>query len=447
MPYSNRLTCFSYLAVCVLLLCNPPAWSDVLPTLLPRLNPSQQQNIGQQQLNTFELNQALNETFTQSPRAASVRLQLGIAQSAIPQALTFPNPALIVYNGFKAEQTYQVGASIPIEQPWKVFFRLATAKNQIKQADLEILRALWQLRGTVRRAYLEVVIAEEMATTLSELAELTRQLQVAAQKRANAGDVARLDVLKSQLATAQAEVERDQGVRQVTLSKRRLNLVVGRDHAAELSVPRLPQFRLQATKTELLPNLEQPMPELGHLIATAHQKRLDVRLVQQQIRTNEAALRSTYANIMPDTQLNAGHSITGNPPDGPKLHGYFIGITQELPIFNFQQGDIARYRATLRQLKLELRTQQNLVSEEVAVAYERVQIARERIRAYQDHLLAQSAEVARLARRSYEVGQSDILAALLAQQQNVQVRNQYLEAVRSYQQAITDLEQSIGQTL
>src|SRR5581483_7290770 len=140
-------------------------------------------------------------------RAASVRFQLGIAKAAIPTALTFPNPSLLIYNGFKAEQTYQVGASIPIEPPWKVFFRLATAKQQIRQADLEILKELWELRFTVRRAYLEVVVAQEMATALTELADLTRSVLVAAQKRFGAGDVAELDVLRAQQALSQAEME------------------------------------------------------------------------------------------------------------------------------------------------------------------------------------------------------------------------------------------------
>ena len=74
-------------------------------------------------------------------------------------------------------------------------------------------------------------------------------------------------------------------------------------------------------------------------------------------------------------------------------------------------------------------------------------IARERISAYQEHVLAESDEVARLARRSYEVGQTDITSALSALQANIQVRTQYLESIRSYQQAFTDLEQSIGKPL
>jgi outer membrane protein, heavy metal efflux system len=414
--------------------------AQIMPELMPPLVPGAAAPSNAQ----LQLSDALNETLGRSPRAASVRYQLGIAKAAVPTALTFPNPSLLVYNGFKAEQTYQVGASIPVEAPWKVFFRLATAKQQIKQADLEILRELWELRFTVKRAYLEVVVAQEMATALTELAELTRSLQIAAQKRFGAGDVAELDVLRAQQALSQAEMEKAQGQGQIILAKRRLRLLLGRDFEAEVEVPRLGPIKLRAERTELLPDLDQPMPPLKQFVVQAEQNRPDLKVLLQSIRTNQASLRSTYANIWPNTQLNVGHSITGNPPDGPKLHGYFVGITQELPLFNFQQGDIARYRATVSQLKREYDARKNVASEEVAVAYERVLIARNRISAYQDHLLDQAEEVARKARRAYEVGQADIISAVLAQQENVRVKRSYYEAVRDYQQSITELEQAVG---
>ena len=375
-----------------------------------------------------------------------MRFQLGVAKSAIPQALTFPNPSFLLYNGFRAEQTYQVGASIPIEPPWKVFFRLILAKNQIKQADLEIMRTLWLLRSNVRRAYLDVVLAEEMEAVLTELSALSKRLLMVAEKRAKAGDVAKLDVYKAHLATSQSEIEKVQGARQLVLTKRRLNVLMGRHHAMELTIPRLLQFQ-NKSNNELLPDFERPMPDLSDLIMTAYESRLDVKLVKQGLKTNEAALRNTYASLFPNTQFNVGHSITGNPPEGPKLKGFFIGITQELPIGDFNQADIARYRAMLKQQKAELETQKNIVAEDVALAYEKVMIARERISAYQEHVLAESDEVARLARRSYEVGQTDITSALSALQANIQVRTQYLESIRSYQQAFTDLEQSIGKPL
>ena len=446
---TKGFSCFSFAVV--ICLANPVSAANssqsgktnvaqIMPELMPPLVPGASQATSAQ----LELSDALNETLGRSPRAASVRYQLGIAKAALPTALTFPNPSLLVYNGFKAEQTYQVGASIPIEAPWKVFFRLATAKQQIKQADLEILRELWELRFTVKRAYLEVVVAQEMATALTELADLTRRLLVAAQKRFGAGDVAELDVLRAQQALSQAEMEQTQGQGQIVLSKRRLRLLLGRDFEAEVEVPRLGPFKLRVERTELLPNLDQPMPPLKQFVGQAEQHRPDLKVLLQSIRTNQASLRSTYASILPNTQLNLGHSITGNPPDGPKLHGYFVGVTQELPLGNFQQGDIARYRATVGQLKREYEARKNVANEEVAVAYEKVLIARNRIGAYQDHLLDQAEEIAGKARRGYEVGHTDIISAVLAQQENVRTRRAYYDAVRDYQQAITELEQAVG---
>jgi outer membrane protein TolC len=49
--------------------------------------------------------------------------------------------------------------------------------------------------------------------------------------------------------------------------------------------------------------------------------------------------------------------------------------------------------------------------------------------------------------RGYQVGEKDITAALQAQQANAQVRNDYLDAIKAYELAYTDLEQSIGTTL
>jgi outer membrane protein TolC len=52
-----------------------------------------------------------------------------------------------------------------------------------------------------------------------------------------------------------------------------------------------------------------------------------------------------------------------------------------------------------------------------------------------------------MAKRGYEFGQNDITSTIAAQQANVQTRVNYLDAVRTYQQSLTDLEQAIGHPL
>jgi outer membrane protein TolC len=84
---------------------------------------------------------------------------------------------------------------------------------------------------------------------------------------------------------------------------------------------------------------------------------------------------------------------------------------------------------------------------DVTSAYNNLLAARDKIRVYQDRLLTHSNEMAQLARRSYEVGQSDITASLFAQQQNILTRAAYLDGVSLYGNAFTDLEFAVGKPL
>lgn len=426
--------------------------ADIEPTLLPPISPKSavvpaanlEDIISGEMLG---LSQAFNETLLSSPRSASIRQKLGITKAAYAQALTFPNPSFLLYNGFRAEQTYQVGSSIPIEPPWKVAFRLLAARAQVKETDLEIAQSLWNLRNNTRRAYLDLVLAKETFVVTKELASLTHQLELVAERRFSAGDVAGLDVDRARLARSQADIETRQTARYITLAQQRLNVVLGRAYTTKIDVPRLPVLKVQVEMNELLPDFTKPVPELDLLVKQAIENRLDLKQLSQAIKANQAALKNTYGNIVPNAQVNIGSSITGNPPQGPKIHGYFVGITQELPVLNVQQGEIARFQAIGRQLKFEVNTKKNLITEEVVTAYQRVLAAREKIQTFQEHLLAESQNVARLARRSYEVGQLDITATLAAQQANVQLQQTYLQAIQTYQQALTDLEASIGTPL
>ena len=119
----------------------------------------------------------------------------------------------------------------------------------------------------------------------------------------------------------------------------------------------------------------------------------------------------------------------------------------ELPILNFQQGDISQYRATIRQLHSELLTQKNIVESDVVVAYRKLVTERDRIRSFQEKMLERAQQVAVMTQRSYQVGASDLTSVLMAQASVVEIRNQYLDAVYAYENAYTDLEQAMGTTL
>jgi cobalt-zinc-cadmium efflux system outer membrane protein len=392
----------------------------------------------------LELKAAYREALINSPRTAAVRALLDISKAGYWAATATPNPTFHYENGYIAEQTRRVGSDLTFSPPWKIVFRLLAAKAQYQETKSEVLTSLWGFRNDLRRAYTEVIVAEATYQTLSDIVDLTSRLMQVSEKRCEAGDVPELDVLKARLAMSQSKIDQQQGQTRVERAKQQLNVMLGRPVEEEIEVPKLPSFQLKAEKSDFLPDFTEPLPTLGYFVSMALENRWELKVIKQQLRLTKAQLRFTYGNIIPDEPFSIGQSRAGNPSPGPRLLGFYVVAPIEIPVYNFQQGDIARMKATIRQFYLQYDAQRNQVVADVSSAYKNLVAARERIRTYREHVLADSEEVARLARRSYEVGQSDITSTLQAQQANVQIRSQYLDAVSSYQQAYTDLEQSVG---
>ncbi len=405
----------------------------------------------------LSLPNAFNEGLIHSPRTASVRLQLGITKSQLIRATELPNPSIFMDNGYKAEFTYRYGITLPIEPPWKLILRVALAKNQIKQTNFEIIRALWFYRASVRTAYTNYVVAQELYRTLFELADLTEQLHQVARKRFDAGEVAELDVYRAEQEAAKGQANKEQQQFLLLEARQSLAVLLGRIPEDEISVPLLPPDGPPPTTSGILPVTDTAFPTIEKCLKLAMENRPDLKVVRQSLRTNSANLKLAVSNIIPNPTIGVGSSVVNGPAlpadalpeDVGKniLHGFFFQVFQELPILNFQQGDLSQYKATGRQLQIEIKAQENIVTQEVVTAYQRMVGAKRKIEIYQDRLLARTLEIVRPARLGYEIANSNINDVLLAQQSAIAVKTEYLEAVAAYQLAFKDLEQSIGTPL
>ncbi len=409
---------------------------------------------GQPQPNEITISQALDESLMKSPRAAAIRAQYPVAKAGLAQATVAPNPVMFLDRGFVAEQVRRVGPLLVPEPPWKILFRFLAAQSLYKQTKTDLLTTLWALRADVRRAYTELVMAQESRRTLFELYELTERLFTVAQKRFQAGDVPELDVLRAQLAMSQSSIDLAVGEQRLIRARQQLNVILGRTVLSAINVPLLPAFLgpkppvlTKAVKAGILPDYAVVMPQLDELVELSVTNRLELKSLAQQFKVNQANLRNAFSAAVPNPTLALGASSSGNAPSGPKTNANFLTLNVETPMTNLNQGDVAKFQATERQLKYQLASQKNQIVGEVSSAYNNLLAARGKIREYQEHVLRESSEVARLSRRSYEVGQTDINATLLAQQANIQIRQQYLDGVQSYQQSFTDLEQATGRPL
>lgn len=395
---------------------------------------------------------ALNEALVNSPRAAAIRAQFGIVEAGYALATQVPNPVFFFDRGMVAEQENRIGPILTSEPPWKLLFRLLIQKRTVDQSRFDLMTQLWQLRANTRRAYTEVVVAQETFKTLNELYDLSFKLETVVRKRNQVGAVPELDVMKARLATSQTAADRIVGAQRVIKARQALNITLGREVESPINIPELPDFTSPNTPKTIpvnldngiLPDFSKDVERLSTYVSIAESNRLELKSLNQQLRLNSANLNSSYGNIIPNPSLAFGKSEQGNVPTGPKVTAVFFTLNAPTPFTNTNQGNIAQYKATAKQLKLQVLSQRNQILSDVTSAYQTLLANREKLRTYQEHILSDSNEVARLARRSYEAGQSDITATLQAQQDNVAVRSSYLDAVTNYQAAFVNLEQACG---
>jgi outer membrane protein, heavy metal efflux system len=400
---------------------------------------------------TLAVIDALNEALINSPRAAAIRSQFGVVQSGYAAVTQVPNPVFFFDRGLMAEQVNRIGPVLTPEPPWKLTFRFLIQKQTVDQSRSDLLSQLWQLRADVRQAYTEVVVAQETFKTLTDLYDLYFKLETVVRKRFQLGAVPELDVMKARLATSQTAAERIVGAQRVIKARQTINVLLGRKVDSPANIPQLPDFTSTALPAPqsspangLLPDFGKDMEPLSSYLALAESNRLELKSIQQQIKLNSTNLKSSYVNILPNPSIAFGKSEAGNLPSGPKVTAVFFTLNIPTPVTDTNQGNIALYKAQAKSLRFQLLSQKNLISSQVAAAYQKLLANRERLRTYQEHILADSSRVASLARRSYEAGQSDITATLQAQLENVTVRSAYLDAVRNYQTAFVSLEQSCG---
>lgn len=391
----------------------------------------------------INLNQSLDKSLTQSPRMAGVRASLGIARSAYAQATVMPNPGFYISNTY--HNSYFFGASIPVEPPWKLCFRLLVAKRQVEQVRLDILRNMWLFRGEVRRRYAELVIAEELVRERAKLRDLADRIVSSSAVAFDSGNVPNLDVRRAKLAFIQAKMDFRQAEIQASQAREQLNILMGEEAGATLSVKGLPDINDAKATSELLPNFKKQYPSRLKLTETALTNRLELKIARQAIAVNKANKLNTVGNILPTPRFVVGKALEVNPPyPGPSQHIGFFQAYIDAPVFNFQQGDLAKFKATGQQLELDLKSQENQIAAQVSLAYHKMVAARERIHDFISEALPESEAVTLISKHGYDLGQIDLNTLLDTQRANIQMKTQYYDAVLNYQLAVNDLEQSIG---
>ena len=213
-------------------------------------------------------------------------------------------------------------------------YRVRTANDGVAAAGHDVRDTERQVRFAVRSAFYDLILADTMRAITREQHDIFRDLLAADSARVRAGDAPERNLVKSELELAKA----DAGLAQADAAVRAARLAL----QAAMGIARPDTgFAVRGTLAA------RPLPGLTALADDSIiASRADVRAAQARTRASEDSRRFATSLLVPVPGLMLVQQRDEPFPNGQH---YAVGITAQLPVWNWFSGERERADASVRQ--------------------------------------------------------------------------------------------------
>lgn len=403
---------------------------EPLPSNIPA-SPSQ----NNQTVETLTLDRALSIALEHNLQIQAARKKLGESNAGILLAKTRLNPSWVSDLGFFAERTYRVGGIQQVLEPFgKRRFRIHVAQDEYEQAQAEVEDTVHHVLENVHQSYTEWIAAKAKVRFQQKNSKELKTIAEVAKKRYGEGQVDELDVNQSMLLYLQAENE-------IIHAKNDFE-------RAQLALARL--LNTENFKPPAITSFEQvendTLPSLDILIQQAMNYRNDLKAKQAELRAETDRLKLYKRSRTPNLMLTVGFDMV-NPVGDHFISGIFAMGQFEIPIFDRQQGNIARTLATQERLVAERETLTLQIRNEIETSYRQVTYNQTQWHVFQTNLLPLADIVDQQALESYQMGKTGINDVIGQHQNAFNVRQEALDTFIAYHQSIAELEAALSKRL
>ncbi len=357
---------------------------------------------------------------------------LGLAQANLVQAGLLKNPifdaaVFLPEGGGKADLDFGITQSFLsiIYRPLRR--RIATA--ELEAAKLRVTGAVVDLDAKVCAAYYRVQADHQLAEMLRQVVSATDASADAAERLREAGNITQLDVARERMLYEESRL---------ALAQAQANLIVDREELIEL-------MGLWGPDTQswyvlpLLPDIPTGALDLAELERRAIEANLDLPAYRYMIET--AAERLGLANataLVPDLEIGlVAEREEGIWEVGP-------AFAYELPVFDQGQGRKAVAHSDLRRAQHLYWALGVQIRAATRAARQRLITARAQAEQVQSTLLPLSNRVVGRSQLQYNAMQLGIFQLLQAKRQQINTGILYIETLRDYWLARTELEQILN---
>jgi cobalt-zinc-cadmium efflux system outer membrane protein len=307
--------------------------------------------------------------------------------------------------------------------------RVASARAALGAAEARLIAAKVRVAAEVRELLGRVAGAGLRTEVAAEALGLAEQAARAAEKRFQAGDVARIEVNSARVergrATRAAIVAEQE--RRAALAELELVLVLGTEPGTAPEIA----FGLEGESREAERGL-------GGLVREALASRRDVAAARLDVTAAESEASLAARSAVPTPAL--GVSIAREE----KANIVLGRLSIELPLFARNQAERGVASARVEQAQVALAALERRAAQEVRLAAERVRAARRMVAAFDPTTTAALAENLVLATKAYEAGQIDFVRYQLLRREALDARRDRIDALEALNRAAVQLERALG---
>ena len=382
---------------------------------------------------------AVREAMDHNLTLLAERFNVTVAEAAVVTASLRPNP--VVTANLMAPQQSLIDAGIsPTEQVVRtdVVFerggkrarRIDTARLAQSVAELQVLNTVRSLILDVESAFTEVQLAElNLALARENLTALDDIVRVNT-NRVRTGDLSAVELSRSQLEALHFQNEVRQQETKLRVARNQLSTLLGRG----------PNGDALAVTGDLR---RDPGP-IGYddLYRQALARRPDVQAARTDQARSVADLRLQLANGRVDYTVSGEY----HRQEGAAIRGNSVGVffSAPLPLFNRNQGEIARARIVTRQAETRLQAVEMDVSNQAANAFAEYSTARDVLDTLERQMLAQAREVRSATEYAYRRGEASLIEFLDAVRAFNDTMQSYNEARAQYARSLYTLDSIRG---
>ncbi len=355
-------------------------------------------------------------------------VELRIARGDLIQAGLLPNPEVAYF--FPAPQkSFKYLVDAPIEALWLRPIRVAAASEESARVCARLTQAGLDLIRDVRQAFADVLLAEGRRRVADEAVRIRSQIARLADARLTAGDISVQEAAAARIDALQAKQDAARVAYDVALAEERLRHLLG------IGDDRSP-LKLVNTPPPLRDDLDDEA-----LCAEAIGTRPDA--LAADLAVAAAAERLRLSKVSWIRLLGILDATSGQG----KGREFGPGFRVTLPIFNWNQGAIARAEAEWQKAARQQQTVRDQILLDVRQAYFRYTQARVEMEILGKQVLPEVEAAIRRAESAYREGGTPYVVVLETTRQflDSHLRQEQLQA--ELRRAWADLQRSVGRRL